>query len=193
MGWGHDRQRRRLGNRQGWICPWCLQPITREQFRDTSRDHVIPKSHGGDGRMPNLQLLHGECNAEKGDQCPGCDWCRESKLTGMGMLEAAATRLRGGEDQVTIRPRGFSMTPLIMSGQEVAVHQMKSTDDLKIGAIVLARVSGRVLLHKILAIDEARQRVQIGNNHGRVNGWTPFAKVFGIAEPPRAGLRNSPR
>jgi hypothetical protein len=26
-----------------------------------------------------------------------------------------------------------------------------------------------------------KDRVQIGNNHGRVNGWTPKANVFGRA------------
>ncbi|MFD9241544.1 hypothetical protein ACFV0D_06310 [Streptomyces sp. NPDC059556] len=30
------------------------------------------------------------------------------------------------------------------------------------------------------SVDHAGKRVQIGNNRGRVNGWTSHARVFGI-------------
>ena len=29
------------------------------------RDHIIPKSQGGDGKTANLQLLHGHCHDVK--------------------------------------------------------------------------------------------------------------------------------
>lgn len=98
----------------------------------------------------------------------------------VGMLESAATRLLAGHDEVTIRPHGSSMVPLIMSGQEVTVRRVKSTDVLKTGTIVLARVAGRVYLHKIVAVDYGCRRVQIGNNRGGINGWTAYEKVYGI-------------
>jgi hypothetical protein len=99
------------------------------------------------------------------------------------MLEATAARLSAGQSEVTIRPRGSSMVPLIMSGQEVAVRRVRSTDVLKTGMIVLVRVAGRVYLHKIVAIDYGRRRVQIGNNRGGINGWTAYEKVYGICRP----------
>jgi hypothetical protein len=42
---------------------------------------------------------------------------------------------------------------------------------------VAARVAGTVYLHKVTALDG--RRVQIGNNRGRINGWTGREKVFG--------------
>ena len=51
---------------------------------------------------------------------------------------------------------------------------------LEVGDIVLARVAGAVYLHLVSAVDQARKRVQISNNRGRVNGWTNHARLFGI-------------
>lgn len=47
---------------------------------------------------------------------------------------------------------------------------------LKKGQIVLARVSGRLYLHLISALEG--ERVQISNNKGHVNGWTPRSQVL---------------
>jgi HNH endonuclease len=78
VGNGRHRQRRKLWLRQDKTCPWCGRPITSAEYVSaalTDRDHVIPKSHGGQGRLHNLQLLHRQCNIEKGDSCPGCERC----------------------------------------------------------------------------------------------------------------------
>jgi 5-methylcytosine-specific restriction endonuclease McrA len=80
---GHHRQKQKLWRRQNRMCPWCWQPITPAQFRDATRDHIIPKSHGGLGKLPNLQLLHGLCNTEKGDWCPGCEHCAPAAGSGI--------------------------------------------------------------------------------------------------------------
>jgi hypothetical protein len=98
----------------------------------------------------------------------------------MNMLDMVAAQLAAPPHWVTFKPHGSSMTPLIRSGQEVTVHRLDAPEALKAGDIVLARVHGVTYLHKILAVDRARKRVQIGNNHGRVNGWTPWRKVYGI-------------
>ena len=35
-------------------------------------------------------------------------------------------------------------------------------------------------MHLVSAVDATRDRVQISNNRGRVNGWTSHARVYGI-------------
>ena len=78
----------------------------------------------------------------------------------------------------TVSPRGNSMTPRIESGQLVAVRPLKEGEPSK-GDVVLAKVNGRVYLHKVTARDG--NRVQIGNNRGRINGWTDISNVYGRA------------
>ena len=50
-------------------------------------------------------------------------------------------------------------------------------DELEAGDIVLCKVNGSQYLHLVKAIQG--DRVQIGNNRGRVNGWTSRQQVFG--------------
>ncbi|MFI7004554.1 S26 family signal peptidase [Nocardia sp. NPDC050175] len=94
----------------------------------------------------------------------------------MGALDAVAARVAGGAT-VRIRPAGSSMVPLIRSRQLVTIAPVDPAK-LAVGDIVLARVSGTVYLHLVTAI--AGGRVQIGNNRGRINGWTSPARVFGL-------------
>ncbi len=96
----------------------------------------------------------------------------------MGMLDAAARRVAAGA-AVELRPSGSSIVPLIRSRQRVIVAPVDPAK-LEVGDIVLARVAGTVYLHLVSAVDQARKRVQISNNHGRVNGWTSHDRVFGI-------------
>lgn len=94
----------------------------------------------------------------------------------MGALDAAAARVAGGAT-VRIRPVGSSMVPLIRSRELVTIAPVDPAT-IEIGDIVLVRVSGATYLHLVTAI--AGDRVQIGNNHGRINGWTSRARVFGL-------------
>jgi len=71
------------------------------------------------------------------------------------------------------------MVPLIHSRQKVRVEQVEPAA-VEQGDIVLARVAGAVYLHMVSAVDHERARVQISNNRGRVNGWTSYARVYGI-------------
>ena len=96
----------------------------------------------------------------------------------MGMLVAAAGRVAAGTT-VELRPSGSSMVPLIRSRQRVSVAPVDPAK-LEVGDIVLARVAGTAYLHLVSAVDQARKRVQISNNHGRVNGWTSHDRVFGL-------------
>jgi phage repressor protein C with HTH and peptisase S24 domain len=77
---------------------------------------------------------------------------------------------------VTFKAVGNSMTPKIRSGDTVTVAQVDSTV-VKKNDIVLARVKGRLYLHLVSAVE--KDRVQISNNKGHVNGWTSRAQVFG--------------
>jgi phage repressor protein C with HTH and peptisase S24 domain len=95
----------------------------------------------------------------------------------MGMMDTMASRVSAGET-VSFRPHGNSMTPRIMSGQRVTVEPVDGTT-VAVGDVVLARVCGVVRLHKVSAINAAKGRVQISNNHGHINGWTGTDKVYG--------------
>ena len=96
------------------------------------------------------------------------------------MNETQAWRqLMDGAADVTFRPRGHSMEPRITDRQQVTVYRLGSYA-LQVDDVVLARVRSRVCLHKITAIDG--KRIQISNNHGRVNGWTTRDKIAGIAD-----------
>lgn len=81
------------------------------------------------------------------------------------------------EGAVTFVARGGSMTPLVLDGTTVTVKPI-GDHVVEKGDIVLAKVSGTLYLHLVTATD--KKRVQISNNHGKVNGWTPREKVYGI-------------
>ena len=78
---------------------------------------------------------------------------------------------------IQFRPRGNSMAGKIESGQLCTVEPVSDPATLKKGDIVLCKVHGAQYLHLVKAI--SGDRVQIGNNRGKINGWTPFAQVFG--------------
>ena len=104
------------------------------------------------------------------------------------MFAQLAERLRAGET-VECRPTGDSMTPIIKSRQLVTISPVDAAT-LRKGDVVLAKVGGRYLLHKVSAL--RGDRVQISNNHGHVNGGTSRAQVYGIVSavdgvPARSG------
>jgi hypothetical protein len=96
----------------------------------------------------------------------------------VGVLDGVATRVAAGAT-VSFRPTGSSMVPLVRSRQLVTVAPVDPST-VEVGDIVLARVSGTTYLHLVSAVDDRGGRVQIGNNRGRINGWTAYAKVYGI-------------
>lgn len=64
---------------QNHRCPLCKQPLTRSRLFSArvNIDHVRPVSHGGNDQDQNLQLVHRRCNDQKGNDCPGCDACKD--------------------------------------------------------------------------------------------------------------------
>lgn len=93
----------------------------------------------------------------------------------MGWATAYIEKLRKGET-VSFRPRGNSMAGKIESGQLCTVRPAVH-DELRVGDIVLCKVNGREYLHLVKAIQ--RQRFQIGNNRGKINGWVSANAIFG--------------
>ncbi len=91
----------------------------------------------------------------------------------MGWASHHIERLLKGET-VTFRPRGNSMTPLVVSGQLCTVVPVTEP---KKGDIVLCRVHGREYLHLVKAVNG--DRYLIGNNRGGINGWIGRPSIFG--------------
>lgn len=90
--------------------------------------------------------------------------------------EKMVQRLRNGETIYKYKEGGNSMVPLIYSRQPVDIRPVDRP--LRQGDIVFCRIGRRYYLHLISAID--KDRVQISNNHGHVNGWTHKDNVFGL-------------
>ena len=76
---------------------------------------------------------------------------------------------------VLMYPRGGSMRGRIESGQRCRVDPVSGP--LEVGQIVLCTVKGRHYLHLVKAVQG--ERVQIGNNLGRINGWIHRSRVHG--------------
>lgn len=92
----------------------------------------------------------------------------------MGWASRHIEQLQQGQT-VSFRPHGASMEPRVKSGALCVVAPI-ALATVCVGDIVLCRVNGREYLHLVKAVGQDG-RVQIGNNHGRVNGWT--RAVFG--------------
>jgi phage repressor protein C with HTH and peptisase S24 domain len=84
--------------------------------------------------------------------------------------------LTAGRD-VTINPKGNSMTPRIVSGASVTLTPVIDPETLKKGDAVLVSIGRTIYVHLITAI--TKDLVQISNNHGHVNGWTNKKNVYG--------------
>lgn len=93
----------------------------------------------------------------------------------MGWAAAHIAKLKEGHT-VAFRPHGYSMVPIIVSGQLCTVEPVISAE-LKVGDVVLCKVGADEYLHLVKAIDG--DRYQIGNNRGRINGWVSGAKIYG--------------
>lgn len=83
------------------------------------------------------------------------------------------------KESVTFKPVGNSMVPIINSKDEVTIEPCVP-EALEVGDMVLSKVAGSIYLHLISAIDKSKERIQISNNKGRVNGWTSYTKIYGI-------------
>lgn len=86
----------------------------------------------------------------------------------MSWASGHVERLGRGET-VKFRPKGNSMSGKVESGQLCTVEPVVLAG-VSVGDIVLCKVNGSEYLHLVKAVDG--ERFLIGNNKGRVNGWT---------------------
>ena len=86
--------------------------------------------------------------------------------------------LKAGK-QTTIYPKGNSMQPRIESGAEVILEPIADPESLQKGDVVLVSMGRDIYLHLVSAVE--KNRVQISNNKGRVNGWIMKKNVYGRA------------
>jgi len=92
----------------------------------------------------------------------------------MGWASRYIAELQAGRT-VVFRPHGNSMQGRVESGQLCTVAPLEDTPVP--GDVVLCKVNGAQYLHLVKAVQG--DRVQIGNNKGRINGWTSRKQVYG--------------
>jgi len=95
----------------------------------------------------------------------------------MSWAKHAIEGLREGQT-VQVRPRGHSMKGKVNDGALVTLSPCNPSA-LNVGDIVLVKVKGNDYLHLIKAID--KERFQIGNNRGGINGWVGPNAIYGKA------------
>ncbi|WP_282161014.1 hypothetical protein [Ulvibacterium marinum] len=95
------------------------------------------------------------------------------------MMNWKIQKLRDGETIISKEP-GNSMLPLLKSKQPVRLAPI-SWEDCQVGDIVFCKVRGNVFTHLVKGKNTTRGLL-IGNNHGRINGWTKnvYGKVIEI-------------
>lgn len=86
------------------------------------------------------------------------------------------SEMKKGETFITSE-KGNSMTPLFKSGESHLLTPI-TIDDAKVGDAVFCKVKGSYYTHLVKAKDNEKG-VLIGNNHGKINGWTK--NIYGKA------------
>ncbi|HVI42693.1 MAG TPA: hypothetical protein VM577_18795 [Anaerovoracaceae bacterium] len=99
-------------------------------------------------------------------------------MIAMHWATKAIEDLQAGK-QAVIHPKGNSMQPKVVSGAEVTLEPVTDPNTLVKGDIVLVSVARNIYLHLVTAVD--KNRVQISNNKGHVNGWVMKKDVYGRA------------
>lgn len=102
------------------------------------------------------------------------------------LLEEAAGLLNEGRE-VCFTPKGNSMLPFIRGGKDSVV--LKKLPTVSVGDIVLVRLPGRYVLHRVVAINnEELTLMGDGNIRGTEQGSLP--DVMGTVTSIRKGERN---
>jgi len=75
----------------------------------------------------------------------------------------------------------FQKNPVILCCQQPVRLAPISWEDCEVGDIVFCKVRGNVFTHLVKGKNNTRGLL-IGNNHGRINGWTKnvYGKVIEI-------------
>jgi len=94
-------------------------------------------------------------------------------------MNQKAKRLLDGETIISKEP-GNSMTPIIKHRQPCKIEPA-TWEDVEKGDIVYCKVKGYFYTHLVKGTNK-RRGVLIGNNHGKINGWTKnvYGKVVEV-------------
>jgi hypothetical protein len=102
----------------------------------------------------------------------------------MGWVNEARKKLDAGQ-KVQVRPVGGSMRGRIESGQLVTLAPINPLE-IRADDMVLVEWKGNFLLHLVKEVEE--DRLLIGNNLGKLNGWVSIKAVVGkVIEVAEAG------
>ncbi|MEL6810454.1 MAG: phage repressor protein [Bacteroidota bacterium] len=95
------------------------------------------------------------------------------------MMNWKIQKLMNGETIISKEP-GNSMLPILHSKQPVRLVPVR-WEDCEKGDIVYCKVRGNCFTHLVKGKNDKRGLL-IGNNHGRINGWTKnvYGKVVEI-------------
>ena len=69
------------------------------------------------------------------------------------------------------------MGKIIASGDLIVVEPLQDAEPV-VDDVVLCQVASNDYLHRVVATD--LNRFQIGNAHGRINGWITIRQIHGI-------------
>lgn len=86
-------------------------------------------------------------------------------------------RLSKGECIISREP-GNSMTPILKSREPVILEPETDWNKFEKGDIAYIKIHGNYYTHLVYAVDRDKG-LQIGNNHGHIQGWTK--KVYAKA------------
>ena len=99
------------------------------------------------------------------------------------LLTGAAAFLDEGRE-VIVRAKGNSMLPFIRNGRDSVV--LKKSDSLEVGDIVLVRMPGRYVMHRIIERDGDRFRMMGDGNYRGTESFRRedvLGKVIWIVKP----------
>lgn len=83
------------------------------------------------------------------------------------------------DNKVILTCNGNSMRSLMKPGDALHIQKV-AHDKLRVGDAVFVRINGGLQVHKISAIDKSKERWQISNARGLINGWVGTNSVFGL-------------
>lgn len=148
--------------------------VYRKKYQVFTNHELTPFAQAMPDQYKGLDTVQAYRNYYRGDKAYFAKWNkgREAPEWWMNKYEMALKTLNEGKKH-KMKVFGSSMKPLIESG---SVLTFQKTDDYQIDDVVMTKVRGNWMVHKITKIG-ADGRYMISNNKGHDNGWTK--QIFG--------------
>ncbi len=93
------------------------------------------------------------------------------------MSRKIASELLKEHGKVVLFCNGNSMRPLFKPGDALYIKKV-DVSKLRVGDAIFCKIKGNLQVHKVSAID--KNRWQISNNHGFINGWIGESGIYGL-------------